>query len=209
MTKRIARNLFVAVVTAVLVACVTINVYFPEAAAERAADRFIQDVIGPESEAEEAFMDRPMPNGERPGVQPTFNPVAILAGILVPSAHAQSQSMNIDIESPQINAIKQRMVERQREHLSGWLDAGAIGLDNSGLVEIRDRSAVSLSERRQMEQVVAEENADRRAVYREIAVANGHPEWEERIRETFAERWIANARSGWYYQDESGNWQRK
>ena len=67
----------------------------------------------------------------------------------------------------------------------------------------------ALSERRQMEQVVAEENADRRAVYREIAVANGHPEWEERIRETFADRWIANARPGWYYQDESGNWQRK
>ena len=31
---------------ACLVACVTVNVYFPEAAAERAADLFIQDVYG-------------------------------------------------------------------------------------------------------------------------------------------------------------------
>jgi len=206
-TKRIVRNVFVTVVTAVLVACVTINVYFPEAAAERAADRFIQDVIGPESETEGAFLSPADHAPARRTARRGFDPIAVLAGILVPSAHAQS--VNIDVESPQINAIKQRMVERQRQHLAAWLDAGAIGLDNTGLVEIRDRSAVSLSDRRQMEQIVAEENADRRAVYREIAVANGHPEWEERIRETFADRWIANARAGWYYQDESGSWQRK
>lgn len=206
-TKRIVRNVFVAVVTAVLVACVTINVYFPEAAAERAADRFIQDVIGPESETEEAFLAPAGHARDRRIAGHGFDPIAAMVDILIPSAHAQS--VNVDVESPQINAIKQRMVERQRQHLGAWLDAGAIGLDNTGLVEIRDRSAVSLSERRQMEQIVAEENADRRAVYREIAVANGHPEWEERIRETFAERWIANARAGWYYQDESGNWQRK
>lgn len=198
MNKRIARNVFVTAVTAVLVACVTINVYFPEAAAERAADRFIQDVIGPEMTPEEV---------SRSSHPVRFNPLEVLAGIIIPSA--QAQSMDIDIESPQINAIKARMTERQREHLAAWFDAGAIGLDNTGLVEIRDRSAVPLSERRQMEQIVAEENADRRAVYREIAVANGHPEWEQQIRETFAERWVANARSGWYYQDESGAWQRK
>lgn len=196
--KRIARNALLFGGLTVLVACVTINVYFPEAAAERAADRFIQDVIGPEEGADEV-------SGAARGSG--FSPLAALAGILIPSAHAQS--VDIDIESPQINAIKQRMVQRQREHLADWLDAGAIGLDNSGLIAIRDRSAVSLAERRQLEQVVAEENADRRAVYREIAVANGHPEWEERIRETFAERWVANARGGWYYQDDSGNWQRK
>jgi len=198
LNKRTARNALLLGVTAVLVACVTINVYFPEAAAERAADRFIQDVIGPEEGADEVSVL------ERESV---FDPLAILSSILIPSAHAQS--VNIDIESPQINAIKQRMVQRQREHLADWLDAGAIGLDNSGLIAIRDRSAVSLAGRRRLEQVVREENADRRAVYREIAVANGHPEWEEQIRETFAKRWIANARSGWYYQDDSGAWQRK
>ena len=139
--------------------------------------------------------------------EPGFNPLAALAGILIPSAHAQA--VDIDINTPQINAIKQRMKNRQREHLAGWLNAGAIGLDNNGLLAIRDRSSVPLSERRRLEQVVGEENADRRAVYREIAVANGHPEWEEQIRETFAERWIANARAGWHYQDDSGAWQRK
>ena len=31
-----------------LAACVTINVYFPAAAAEKAADRIIEDIWGPE-----------------------------------------------------------------------------------------------------------------------------------------------------------------
>ena len=33
----------------VLAACVTINVYFPAAAAEKAADRIIEDIWGPEN----------------------------------------------------------------------------------------------------------------------------------------------------------------
>ena len=187
---------FAALVCSVAAACVTINVYFPEAAAEQAADRFIRDVIGPESEPRAAA---PAP------IAPRASIAAALVGFVIPSAHAQSA--DIDIESPQINAIKSRMAARHRDHLAGWFDAGAIGFTNDGLVEIRDRSAVGLSERRTLEQVVAAENADRNAVYREIAVANGQPGWEDQIRETFARRWIANARPGWYYQDASGRWQ--
>jgi len=185
--------------TAAIAACVTINVYFPEAAAERAADRFIQDVIGSNGVPAEE-LGRLEPASQR-------NLLARIGDFLIPSAHAQSA--DIDIASPQIDAIKQRMVQRHSEQLSAWYQAGAIGLGNDGLVAIRDRSAVGLADRRKLEQAVSEENADRRAVYREIAVANGHPEWEDQIRDTFARRWVANARSGWYYQDESGNWQQK
>ena len=37
-----------------LVSCVTINIYFPAAAAEKAADRIIEDIWGPESEKSKA-----------------------------------------------------------------------------------------------------------------------------------------------------------
>ena len=43
----------------------------------------------------------------------------------------------------------------------------------------------------------------------EIATANGHPEWEAQIRGTFAQQWIASARSGWWYQDAGGSWKQK
>lgn len=190
------RMMSVLSITAVLMlaACVTINVYFPEAAAERAADRFIQDVLG-----EDGRPDRAPETGPATGFR--------WSDLLVPSAHAQTP--NIQIDTPQIQSIKQRMAERHRQHLAEWLDAGAIGLDNGGLIAVRDRGAVPLADRRNLERVVADENSDRRAVYREIAVANGHPEWEREIRETFARQWIANARSGWYYQREDGSWVQK
>jgi uncharacterized protein YdbL (DUF1318 family) len=193
------RLISVVLASAAIAACVTINVYFPEAAAERAADRFIQDVIGPEGvPADDLGWVEPVPQR---GL------LARVGDFLIPSAHAQSA--DIDIASPQIDAIKQRMAQRHRDQLADWFEAGAIGLGNDGLVAIRDRSAVGLADRRKLEQAVTEENADRRAVYREIAVANGHADWEQQIRDTFARRWIANARPGWYYQDESGAWQQK
>ena len=201
MTARSFKWMLATLLALVTVACVTINVYFPEAAAERAADRFIQDVIGPPVEA----------SGDSAGLtSPSSMAGKLIAGVVnvfIPAAHAQQA--DIDIQTPQINQIQDRMRDRHQSHLAAWFDAGAIGLDNDGLVQVRDRSAVGLSERRSLEQVVREENADRNAVYREIAVANGHPDWEGQIRDTFARRWVANARSGWYYQDAGGSWVQK
>ena len=177
-----------------LSACVTINVYFPEAAAERAADRFIQDVIG----------DNGRNDSQTP---PPTSGNWHWSDLLIARAHAQTPNINID--TPQVQAIKARMAERHRNHLADWFGAGAIGLSNNGLVEIRDRAAVPLAERRNLERVIGEENADRNAVYREIAIANGQPDWEADIRQTFARQWIANAREGWYYQQSDGNWTQK
>lgn len=197
--KKLTAALFLCA-TAVLAACVTINVYFPAAAAERAAEQFVGDVLG---ETREDGWLTPS-DGPETGL---WAGAAGLLDLLVPSAHAQEPE--IEINTPQINAIKARMAERQRMTLNALFDAGAIGFTRDGLVAVRDRSAVSLSERRQLESAVADENRDRKAVYREIAVANGHPEWEQQIQETFAREWVSNARPGWYYQDAGGAWRQK
>lgn len=184
-----------------LAACVTINVYFPAAAAERAAEKFVGDVLGEPNEEGSLFNPLDLP----------ANVVLIAAAGLVDFliSDAQAQQAEIEINTPQINTIKARMAQRQRQHLDSMFDAGAIGFGSDGLVIIRDRSAVPLSERRSLESVVADENRDRKAVYREIAVANGHPEWEKEIQATFAKEWAGNARRGWYYQDSSGAWRQK
>ncbi|MFC1796252.1 YdbL family protein [Pseudomonadota bacterium] len=182
-------------------ACVTINVYFPAAAAEKAAEQFVGEVLG--EPREEGSLFQPLE---------LLQDSLLLASTgvldaLVPSAHAQQAK--IDINTPQINSIKARMAQRQRSTLNSLFDAGAVGFSNDGLLMIRDRAAVPLSERRSLESVVADENRDRKAVYREIAVANGHPEWEQDIRDTFAREWVKNARRGWYYQDSGGAWRQK
>jgi len=187
----------------VLAACVTINVYFPAAAAEKAADKIIQDIWGPDK-------------AQKPEVSPQSSIgrgtgevlVAALRGVLdyvVPVANAQA---DIDISSPAIRALTSSMKGRAGE-LEAFFSSGAIGLTSDGLVEIRDANAVALADRNKLRKLVADDNADRNSLYREIASANGHPEWEADIRGTFAERWIANARAGWYYKSKAGAWTQK
>ena len=182
-------------------ACVTINVYFPAAAAEQAAEKFVGDVLGEPNE--EGLLYSPV---DLQSDSMLFAAIWLIDFLV---EDAQAQQAEIEINTPQINAIKARMAQRQRQHLDAMFDAGAIGFSSNGLITIRDRSAVSLNERRSMESVVADENRDRKAVYREIAVANGHPEWEKEIQQTFAKEWVRNARRGWYYQDSGGAWKQK
>lgn len=186
-----------------LAACVTINVYFPAAAAEKAADRIIEDIWGPGKAP-------PPPAGDRTSRLPpaTHGFASLAAGaldVLVPAAEAQA---DIDISSPAIRALTASMKARAGD-LEPFFGSGAIGLTSDGLVEIRDANAVPLADRNRVRKLVADENSDRNALYREIASANGHPEWEADIRSTFAERWIANARPGWYHKSKAGEWSRK
>ncbi len=185
-----------------LTACVTINVYFPAVAAEQAADRIIQDVWGREQSP-------PPPAGEPQSRLPDdqTTPLAVrVLNALVPTAAAASP--DLDISSPAIRQITASM-EARHSQLQPHYQSGAIGLTRDGQITVRDQSAVPLADRNRLRQLVADENADRQNLYRQIAVANGRPEWEADIRQTFAERWVANARSGWYYQDRQGNWQQK
>lgn len=186
--------------TLLLSACVTINVYFPASAAEKAADRIIEDVWGQQPPANPPAAEEPQAM-----VRPRGMLVAVL-DLVVPVAHAQQA--DIDISSPAIKKIEASMKARHNR-LEKYYASGVVGLTNDGLVAVRDAKQVPLAQRRTVNQLVAEENSDRKALYRAIAEANGHPEWEGQIQQTFASRWIAKARKGWWYQDGSGRWKQK
>jgi uncharacterized protein YdbL (DUF1318 family) len=186
-----------------LAACVTINVYFPAAAAEKAADRIIEDIWGPDSAAKPAGNEQS--STERGGDAVLAAALQGALDFVIPAAEAQA---DIDISSPAIRALTASMKGRAAD-LEALFSSGAIGLTADGLVEIRDANAVPLADRNRVRKLVSDDNADRNALYSEIAGANGHPEWEADIRSTFAERWIANARAGWYYKSKAGAWTRK
>jgi len=132
--------------------------------------------------------------------------VALLASVLSPQV-AVAQA-NLEINTPAINAIKNAMAARHSQ-LEPFLASGAVGLTRDGMVALRDANAVPLNQRATVNSLVAQDNQDRAALYREIARANGHPEWEADIRNTFAQRWIERAPPGWWYQDAGGGWKKK
>ncbi|WP_329740522.1 YdbL family protein [Dyella sp. A6] len=186
-----------------LVGCVTINVYFPAAAAQKAADQFIGNVLNGSS----APAVKDAPKGA-PAPVPGTQPSAMLLNLLVPAAQA-AETPNLRVQTATTEALRQRMRARFESTLEAMLDKGVIGFTNNGLVALRDANKVPLAQRAQLNAAIADENRDRNALYREIANANGHPEWEGQIRTTFAKGWIKQAHPGWYYQNASGAWTRK
>lgn len=130
-----------------------------------------------------------------------------LAILLLATAGLAVAQGNLEIDTPAIAALKQSM-QRRHAQLAPLYDSGVIGLAADGNVALHDASGLPLAQRGQVNALVAAENADRAALYREIARANGHPEWEADVRKTFAERWIDRAPDGWWVQ-RAGAWGRK
>jgi len=194
----------IAALCLLLSACVTINVYFPAAAAEKAADKIIEDVWG--NDASKAGNKRSDLSRDDGAQRVLLAAASAVLNLIVPTANAQAADLNI--ATPVVKQLTQSM-EARHAQLKKYYDSGAIGLTRDGLVEVRDQNLVPLPERNAARKLIADENADRSNLYREIASANGHPEWETDIRKTFAERWIERASAGWFVQDASGQWAKK
>ena len=202
-TWKAVRTLFGAnVAMLALAACVTINVYFPAAEAKAAAKEFVEKVI---DEAQPATPEqKPNDGGGGMAMRFDFDPLALIG---IGEARAQA-APDITIKTPAIQAIQARMEARFNSTLRAGFDSGALGFTSDGLITVRDASRLELKDRVAMNTAVADDNRDRKAVYREVAVANGHPEWESQIRDGFAKQWVASARSGWWYQS-GGSWKQK
>ncbi|MCK5382892.1 MAG: YdbL family protein [Gammaproteobacteria bacterium] len=182
-------------------ACVTINVYFPAEAAQKAADRIIQDVYGEQPGETAAPVE---PQSRLQYNETSFSGDVLLDWFISP-AHANA---DISVNTPAIQQLKASMEKRHRQ-LAPYYTSGAIGMTRDGEVTLRDQKLVPLKDRNAVKSLLSKENDDRSALYREIASANGHPEWEPEIRNTFAKRWVSNAPAGWWYMNTQGAWVQK
>jgi len=201
----------IALASLLVAACVTINVYFPAAAADKAADQVINDITG--GGAKSGTTTPPQGNfiPETSGDEPNFLVAAFGNALyaLVPTANAQDAEAALNVSSPAVTRIKQSMGARFGE-MEKFFASGAIGLTKDGLVDVRDLNAVALPDRATVKRLVSEDNADRAQLYAEIAKASNHPEWEADIKKSFAKRWVATgAKPGWYYQGDDGAWKQK
>ena len=197
-----------------LAGCVTVNVYFPAAAAQKAADKIINAVTGGSGNGagQSASPQKPAASPPPAARNAPAQPQSLLARLtgrvvmaLVPVAHAAGQA-DLDISTPQIRAIVADMHQRFAQ-LKPYFQSGVIGITSEGVIAVRDQSTVPLMQRARLAQLVAQQNRDLSQLYAQIADANGHPQWVGNIRSTFASRWIAHAKqNGWYYRDASGTW---
>lgn len=177
-----------------LAGCVTINVYFPEAAAQKAAQEIVEDII----------IQKPASQSSLPAMSPVAAMIERMLSFVIGSAHAAEPDMNID--TAEIRGLRASMRDRYPS-LQGAISSGAVGFAANGDLSIRDAAKLSLRDRAKVQKLVASENNDRAALYKAIAVANGNAAWEAKIRSIFAKQWHSSAPSGAWI--ESGGWKQK
>ncbi len=183
-----------------LSACVTINIYFPAAAAEKAADEIIKDI-------QNITPPKPEPkSGLDAALAELYRGIDAAIGLVISNAEAAEADLSID--SADIRRLRATM-EQRFAALQPHYAAGFIGIKADGFLTVREGANVPLKERNQVSKLVAAENKDRQSLYQAIANANGHPEWLPQIKATFAARWIGNAQAGWWVQSSTGSWKQK
>ena len=195
MRKRYALGMTAAVGLAFVLACITVNIYFPEATVKQAAEEIVNEIQKKAAEK----------TGEEPIKQLSVLPQAVSFS-LVPAAYAQEETT---VSNPAIRALKESIAD----HLAAMMPsfaAGNIGLTNKGLVEIRDEAGLNLQAKAALRKLVKEDNGDRMKLYAEVAkVLNIEASQVERIQKIFAENWIKGAAASWWVQQEDGAWVRK
>ncbi|MBF0108209.1 MAG: YdbL family protein [Magnetococcales bacterium] len=210
----------VGLLTMLLAACVTVNVYFPAPAVDQAAQRIVREVWSGMKPPESSMEEKKTPENQPVPAQPREKSVperqslrshsllVIVNAVLswtVPSAAAA----DLDVSSPAIRDIAGRLKNRAGGALKPFLFGGQVGINRDGDLEIRSEEGLPLQQKGALRSSVREDNIDRAQLYREIAVANGHPEWEADIRARFALKWVSEAPAGWAVQKPDGSWVKK
>ena len=179
-------------------ACVTVNIYFPAAAVERAADQIVKETWGGPA--------KPATPVPQPQSRSLFSRNRLLALSFVSEAFAQDADINVT--NPAIRALKESIKNRSNA-IKPYMDRGNIGIARDGLLAVRSADGLNLKERAEVNQLIDAENKDREALYAEIAKANDIPKENiPKIKSIFAKSWIEQAQSGWWIQS-NGNWQKK
>ncbi len=182
-----------------LVSCLTINIYFPEAEIRKEAEEIVREIRKSEEEKKE----------DKKNVSGVGEAQKILGDrensfSLVPAAYAQEEVTN-----PKIRALKQSLSKRFPK-LRPFFDKGNVGETNDGFIRIRDESGLNLKEKALLRNLVKDENNDRRNFYAEYAKAKEIDSSQiKRVQKIFAEKWINEAKAGWWIQKEDGEWKKK
>ena len=178
-------------------ACVTVNIYFPAAAVERAAEQIVKETWGGPAE----------PAATKPEGYNRYAPLRLAGLNFISEAHAQEADINVS--NPAIRALKDS-IRKRSSVIKPFMDRGSIGIARDGLLAIHSADGLNLKERAETKQLIDAENRDRERLYSEIAKANNiSRESIPRIKAIFAKSWLDQAHSGWWIQDAQGTWRRK
>jgi uncharacterized protein len=197
-----------------LIGCVTINVYFPEAEVKDLSERIEEEVRRRAAALdEEGNLVEPPPAALARG--PAWPEEAPRQAPWISRMLGVSNAWARQVPPPQVTnpAIRKIIESRARrvDALAAFKASKVIGENNRALLEVRDLQAVSdLRQRAEVQRLLKEENQDREQLYREIAAALGVDASQlDQVRATYAETLREYARPGELIQMPDGTWREK
>jgi uncharacterized protein YdbL (DUF1318 family) len=183
-----------------LFSCLTINIYFPEAEVQKAAEEIVDEIRKEAEDKDKKDKDSLMFEIEQ----------AMSSGggsfSLVSSLYAQEAT---EVKTPKVRALQQSIIDRFAK-LKPFFEKGNIGEGNDGFVKIRDEAGLNLKDKAMLRNLERDENNDRKNMYAEVARAMEIDASQiPKIQKKFAAQWIKKAESGWWVQKENGEWTKK
>ena len=226
MTSSPWKALLIVALSAGALACITINVYFPEAAvrdlsekiesavAEEAAKAAASEGSTPESSAsgeESAAFTAVAPAGPSDRIRQAVLPWVLGWSATEVSAQPGSQQKVAapEITNPAIRKIVESRGQRVPE-IQPFKQSGVLGENKDALLEIRNLDSLALPDRAKVQKLVKAENADRERMFKEIAAATGTDLSQlPQIFSTYAATLRDNAEKGEWIQMPDGTWKQK
>lgn len=183
----------------VVSSCVTVNIYFPASAVQKAADVIVEDIRGVDKS----------PEKQKDKKQSKESQIIKDQKILSLGPSEVFAQIDIEVSTPAIRALKESLKGRFAQ-LKTYYDMGAIGENNKGLVETKDITGLNLKQKAEINRLVEQENKDRNALYEEIMKANKFgKEVLPEIQKIFANSWRESSLANWWIQKDTGEWMRK
>lgn len=178
--SKLGRIIFLFAILFIL-ACVTINIYFPAEKVESVAGEIVEDIRGSNPSKNDASE-----NEEKSSLQRN-NYMALLVKV------AWAEDITT-VSNPTIRALKQQMKDRFTL-LKPYFQKGMLKEGADGYVAAGDTGSLSLKERRDLNALVAAENNDRKILYQEVAAAlNIDPSQTDKVAAIFAKEWQRSLR---------------
>ena len=158
-----------------IVACVTINIYFPAEKVESVAGEIVDEIRGLP------------PSGKQGLLNKDGSPFRkTLMAFVCPCAWADEP---LTVSNPTIRGLKDRMKARYAQ-MRPYYEKGMLKEQNDGYVSLGNAAGLGLKEKRDLNNLVSAENNDRRQLYLEVAKAlKIDPSQVNRIGAIFAKEW--------------------
>jgi uncharacterized protein len=187
-------------VFAISAACVTVHVNFPESSVQKATDDYVREIYKSKNSKKQ--------DEETPAAKPSSGSSSLI-DLLIPSAHAVEVDATFRTDTANAKQIQSRQARRLDE-IDAQKRAGVIGETAAGTLVVKSPDKLKKLLQAKVERVIAEENADREALYKEVLETNKMASNRLKdIQASFARSFQKASPAGTWIEDESGSWKQK